>query len=89
MKYGTPGLEIWNPAQGIWNSGIQVLLTKNLESNNWNLKSRMQNCFSITLHGAKVSESHKAIISHWKHYGAGKDFFYKLKKKTFHLSSVA
>ena len=85
VEYGTLGLEIWNPTEGISNTGIQVLSTKNLESNNWNVKSTAWNPESKTTLdyitwreiNHKVSELHKEIISHWKHYGAGTDSFYK------------
>lgn len=85
VEYGTLGLEMWNPTEGIRNTGIQVLSTKNLESNNWNIKPTAWNPESKTdldyitwrKINHKVPELHKAIISHWKHYGVGKDFFYK------------
>ena len=57
VEYGTLGLEMWNPPEGIWNTGIQVLSTKNLESNNWNVNPQrgIQNprLLWITLHGVK------------------------------------
>ena len=37
-----------NPTEGIWNSGIQVLPTKNLESNNLNIKPTAWNPESKT-----------------------------------------
>ena len=73
----------WN-LESNWRN-LEYRNSSSILSNNWNVKSTAWNPESkttlnyITWHeiNHKVSELHKEIISHWKHYGAGTDSFYK------------
>ena len=54
------GFGIWNTAQGIWNltnqrSGIQVSLTKNPETKEWNPEYKIQ--IKIPQHEANVAKT--------------------------------